>query len=65
MSKTNRHPARFDHVTGRFEYTEAQAREMAAADKRAHDAIIARNAAAAGLSVADFVSGAHLFAAFE
>ena len=62
MSSANR-PAEFDTLTGRFVYTPAQAKAAADASRQ-RAATVARNAAAEGLTVAEYEDADRLFAPF-
>lgn len=62
MSSANRPD--FDTLTGRFVYTPAQVAKAAADASRQRAATIARNAAAEGLTVAEYEDADRLFAPF-
>ena len=62
--KANRNPTGFNHLTGRFEYSEAQHRRMQA-DHDAHMANIrAKHAAEAGMTLEQY-EARDIFAEFE
>ena len=63
MSSAN-HPAEYDTLTGRFVYTPAQVAKAAADASRQRAATVARNAAAEGLTVAEYEDVDRLFAPF-
>lgn len=62
--KSTRRPIDFDHATNRHVYSAAQVAKASADEARQRAAIIARNAAADGLTVAEYEDADRLFAPF-